>query len=32
MMISHYALHVRNMSLKSTRRKYLDLGRGKSGY
>ena len=25
MMISHYALHVRNMSLKSTRRKYLDL-------
>ena len=23
--ISHYALHVRNMSLKSTRRKYLDL-------
>ena len=25
MMISHYALHVRNMSLRSTRRKYLDL-------
>ena len=25
MMISHYALHVRNMSLKSTRRKYLDI-------
>ena len=23
--ISHYALHVRNMSLKSTRRKYLDV-------
>jgi arylsulfatase A-like enzyme len=23
--ISHYALHVRNMSLKSTRRKYLDI-------
>ena len=23
--ISHYALHVRNMSLKSTRRKYLDF-------
>jgi arylsulfatase A-like enzyme len=25
MMISHYALHVRNTSLKSTRRKYLDV-------
>ncbi len=25
LMISHYALHVRNMSLASTRRKYLDL-------
>ncbi len=25
MMISHYALHVRNMSLKSTRAKYLEI-------
>lgn len=25
LMISHYALHVRNMSLKSTRAKYLDI-------
>lgn len=25
MMISHYALHVRNMSLKGTRKKYLDI-------
>ena len=25
MMISHYALHVRNMSLKSTRKKYLEI-------
>jgi arylsulfatase A len=31
MMISHYALHVRNMSLKSTRRKYLDLVAERAG-
>ena len=29
--ISHYALHVRNMSLKSTRRKYLDIVAERAG-
>jgi arylsulfatase A-like enzyme len=31
LMISHYALHVRNMSLKSTRAKYLDIVAGRNG-
>jgi hypothetical protein len=30
-MISHYALHVRNMSLKSTRAKYLDIVAERNG-
>ena len=31
LMISHYALHVRNMSLKSTRAKYLDIVAERNG-
>lgn len=31
LMISHYALHVRNMSLKSTRAKYLEILAGSNG-